>query len=167
MAGLSIHGLTYELTEVVLRRTGEAIGRWDVYQDSLKLRSHETQFKVSQAIASPVVAAYQALVTELGSATEVPSTIDAESFGVAEPTTEVMDLRRKYLDVTKSLCQYAGRTYTGKLSNVEYEATVLACIQNDIPAAMLTYLLNTLIYCCDALRSLEGQGWWDSIGDMQ
>ena len=50
--------------------------------------------------------------------------------------------------------------YTGKLSNVQYDAVAQAASVHPQSGALLT----TIFYCGPfSLGNLEGPGWWDNI----
>lgn len=85
----------------------------------------------------------------------------------AEVDPEVMKYRREHLDAVKGLCQLAGALYTGKLENVRYRELSLDATSNPNNAAMLALVLSTLTYTCDVLRHLEGDQWWENMGDMR
>ena len=79
---------------------------------------------------------------------------------------EVAALRRKYLDATAALCEMAGIPYTGKLTNVDYEATMAAAdaaVNTIRKANALGTIKATLGYCRDVLSELEGASWWENI----
>lgn len=76
--------------------------------------------------------------------------------------TERDQLRRKYLDLTAALCQLAGMTYSGKLSNIEYDEALQRAATHT-PAGVIA---ASLVYCRTRLYELDGDSWWDNIGGM-
>lgn len=76
---------------------------------------------------------------------------------------EVSALRREYLDATSQLCALAGMPYAGKLSNVDYKIALTRSATH-APAGVIA---ATLVYCRTCLFELEGDQWWDNMGDMQ
>ena len=77
--------------------------------------------------------------------------------------TERDQLRRRYLDLTAQLCQLAGMAYTGKLTNEQYDEA----LQRAATHAPAGVIAASLVYCRTRLREIEGDSWWDNIGDMQ
>lgn len=88
---------------------------------------------------------------------QVPDVCDAPVI-----SEEVARLRRKYLDLTRQLCQIVGMEYGGRLANEQYDAALQMGIAN--PATGI--IAVSLVYCRTCLREIEGESWWDNIGDQ-
>lgn len=74
---------------------------------------------------------------------------------------EVSALRREYLDSTAQLCALAEMPYTGKLSNIDYRTA----LQRAAVHTQAGVIAATLVYCRARLYELEGDPWWDNIGN--
>lgn len=92
------------------------------------------------------------------------SWVEIEEVSAAPSITPERDqLRRRYLDLTAQLCQLAGMAYSGKLSNIEYDEALQRAATHP-PAGVIA---ASLVYCRTRLYELEGDSWWDNIGEMK
>ena len=75
---------------------------------------------------------------------------------------EIFLMRRKHLDIIKSLCQLSGIEYTGKMTNIQYES-ILNNLSVTQYAGQASLLAVSLLYTRNVLRELDGENWWDNI----
>lgn len=108
---------------------------------------------------SPIVLKFQSDPNDEEVTNAVNYYIEHNSYNPQDP--EILAFRQKYLQVTEQLCLLAGESYTGKLTNTQYESVAIkACMSNN---PIVTLLLTSILYCRTVLRELDGENWWNNI----
>ena len=168
MSGIIINEKNYVLQQMnftVSNNIPSVYIQFDAYQNGIIQNSYGITITTELGkfiTGNPILNAYQALSNEINGGTIVPNIVGYELFQNTTPSDEIVGLRRRYLDLTKVLCQLAGMVYKGKLSNLEYDTAITQASiypQTGVIAA-------SLVYCRTCLRELEGDIWWDNIQEV-